>query len=124
MASQSVSIAIGSELMGVVDEKSPIWVKHAIRRWKQFYHEIQYADGQIDISNPLSTIFRNESQMAKLAVEGSSVSTESIQTKKEDSTKSQPEKIPSSKPEQKQSKGRFLFKIKELQFLSTPLSFF
>ncbi len=113
--------------MGLVEEKSPIWVKHAVRRWKQFYNEIQYADGQTDTSSPLSAIFRNDAiamKSAAASTDDESKSPESSPSKKEDSSQPHPEKSPSTKSEKKQSKGRFLFKIKELQFLPNFLSFF
>lgn len=112
--------------MGLVEVKSQSWMKHAIRRWKQFYHEILFADGQIDDSNPLSMIFRNEVLSTKLVtqIEGiTAAEQDSLHSKKEESPHSQPEKTPPSKPERKQSKGRFIFKIKELQCLLTPFSF-
>jgi hypothetical protein len=115
-----------SELKGVVEEKAPSWVKHAIRRWKQFYNEIQFVDGQIDTSNPLSTIFRNEALMTKIVTEaeGSTISShEPDSSKKEESTHTQPSKSPPSKQEKKQCKGRFIYKIKKPQVLLNPGNF-
>ena len=109
----------------MVEEKSPSWVKHAVRRWKQLYHEIQYADGQLDISNPLSEIFRNEALTTKLmSTEDTETTPDTSSSKKEESPPPQPEKQPISQPEKKQSKKRFLFKIKELQFLPNFISNF
>jgi len=127
MAYYSECNAFCLELTGLVDEKSPIWVKHAIRRWKQFYYEIQYTDGQVDTSNPLSTIFRNESLSAKLSAKSSedtALSSALIPSKKEKSPPAQPQKTPPSKTEKRQSKGRFLFKLKEIQWLLNPLNLF
>lgn len=117
-------LALLQELKGMVDEKIPSWVKHAVRRWKQFYNEIQFIDGQGDTTNPLSEIFRNEALMTKHASQSQAATTcpEPTSSKKK-ATRSQPEKSPPSKPEQKQSKGRFIFKLKELQCLFTLPNF-
>jgi hypothetical protein len=113
--------------MGLVDEKSSSWIKHTVRHWKQVYNEIQFVDGHIDTSNPLSSIFRNEPLATKLLTqskEAASSSSKVTSSKKEESSRSQPEKTSPSNPEKKQSKGRFLYKIKELQCFLPSLNFF
>ena len=106
--------------MGLVDEKAPSWVKHAVRRWKQFYNEIQFIDGQIDTANPLSVIFRNEALLKQVVSQSQAVTTPPIEptpSKKEESAPSQPEKTPPPNPEKKQRKGWFISKLKDLQCL-------
>lgn len=110
----------------MVDAKSPSWAKHVVRRWKQFYQEIQYADGQLNMTNPLSLIFHREIPIQKATeqtVEGTSPSLEQIPSKKKESVKSQPQKAP-SKIKHKQNKGRLFSKIKEIQCLLRPFPFF
>lgn len=110
----------------MVDAKSPSWAKHVVRRWKQFYREIQYADGQLDIANPLSLIFRREiltQKVTEQTAEGASPSPEPISSKKKESVKSQPQKTP-SKTKHKQNKGWFFSKLKEIQCLLSPYPFF
>ncbi|MFX1319091.1 MAG: hypothetical protein ACFE9D_04525 [Promethearchaeota archaeon] len=104
----------------MVHKKAPSWVKHAVRRWKQFYNDIQFADGQIDTANPLSVIFRNETLMTRPVSQSQAGTTPPIEptfSKKEESTRSQPEKAPPPNPQQKQRKGRFISKLKDLQYL-------
>ncbi|MFX1576722.1 MAG: hypothetical protein ACFFCF_06075 [Promethearchaeota archaeon] len=110
----------------MVDAKSPSWVKQVVRRWKQFYQEIQYADGQLDMSNPLSLIFQREilpQEAAAQTAKGVSPSPEPLPSKKKESVKSQPQKAP-SKTKHKQNKGRFFSKLKEIQCLLNPYPFF
>jgi hypothetical protein len=114
------------ELLGVVDAKSPSWAKHVVRRWKQFYQEIQYADGQLDMTNPLSLIFQRELPVQKTTEEtakGASQSLEPISLKKKELAKSQPQKAP-SKTKHKQNKRRLFSKLKKIQCLLSPFPFF
>jgi hypothetical protein len=125
-AFQRICIAYYMELLGVVDAKSPSWAKHVVRRWKQFYQEIQYADGQLDMANPLSLIFHREilpQKATKQTAEDGSPSPELLPSKKKESIKSQPQKTP-SKTKHKQNKGRFFSKLKEIQCLLNPHPFF
>ncbi len=119
------------EMDGLTDQKSPSWVKHAVRKWKELYYEILRVDGQIDLSNPLSAIFRNEIALLK----GEVAPAESLgQSKPEAQCKppttpsvkkeglTSPKVVPKgdhpAKSKGKQTKGRFIFKLKKIQCFS------
>ncbi|MFX0168368.1 MAG: hypothetical protein ACFE89_03325 [Candidatus Hodarchaeota archaeon] len=102
----------------MTEHKPYSWVKHAVRKWKQFYYEILRADGQIDLSNPLSMIFSPEFLLTKIS--DVSPPSETAPTKQEHTppSDSTPASDSVSKDLKKRRKGRFPLKIKEIQALS------
>ena len=115
------------EMNGVVEQKSFNWAKHAVRRWKVLYYEIQHTDGNLVGSSPLSFIFRNEAMAAKPSVSDSGEQTSSLEPtpSKKDLTPeptAKPQKTPTTKSKEKQNKRRFFFKLKDLQIFRNPFT--
>lgn len=114
------------EMDGLTDQKSPSWLKHAVRRWKELYYEILRVDGQIDLSNPLSVLFRNEIALLKSDAppaksheqispdtQSRPSTTESVKKEGLASPKVLPESDHLTESKRKQTKGSLIFQTKK-----------
>ena len=110
------------EMNGLTEPHPYSWIKHAVRRWKEFYYEILETDGQTEWVNPLSAIFSHDN-LALKAVDAPPTAPESVHKKQELSSPADPTPTsqPNPKTKRKQRQGRFFVKIKEIQaFLVRP----
>ncbi|MFW9832283.1 MAG: hypothetical protein ACFFD8_10970 [Candidatus Thorarchaeota archaeon] len=113
----------------MVVKKPYSWLKHAVRRWKELYYEIQRTDGNLDSSSPLSFFFRNEGFVTKLEALANNVETnssESTSSKKDETVQPavKSHKDPVVKSKEKRNKDRFSIRFKEVQLLQNPFSLF
>lgn len=111
----------------MTEQKSLSWAKHAVRRWKELYNEIQRVDGNLEVSRPMSIIFRNEGLAKKLTTSDSrlqSAPPKAAPAKKDETSKptKQPPKAPKTESKEKKTKRWFSFKLKGLKIFLNPFS--